>query len=116
MLMHPINQTAPCTRSSKIKTIRDATPRRPPRTKPERGGNGIKPEEVTLEKIAFEVAGLLPYYPAITNILKGSVQVRAAEHKNDKSHRQAQAKPASAQPAKSAATEQPKAAATAAGT
>src|SRR5580693_7644000 len=43
-------------------------------------------------------------------ILKGSVQVRAAEH-NDKSHRQAQAKPASAQSAKSTATEQPKPAA-----
>ena len=49
-------------------------------------------------------------------ILKGSVQVRAAEHKNDKSHRQAQATPASAQAAKSAATEQPKAAAAVAGT
>jgi cytoskeletal protein CcmA (bactofilin family) len=48
-------------------------------------------------------------------ILKGSVQVRAAEH-NDKSHRQAQAKPASAQSAKSTATEQPKPAAAVAGT
>jgi cytoskeletal protein CcmA (bactofilin family) len=49
-------------------------------------------------------------------VLKGGVQARAVEHKNDKSHRQAQATPASAQAAKSAATEQPKAAAAVAGT
>jgi cytoskeletal protein CcmA (bactofilin family) len=48
-------------------------------------------------------------------VLKGSVQVRAAEHKNDKSHRQAQAKPASPQSPKPATTEQPKAAAAVAG-
>jgi cytoskeletal protein CcmA (bactofilin family) len=48
-------------------------------------------------------------------VMKGSVQVRAAEHKNDKSHRQAQAKPASPQSAKHATTEQPKAAAAVAG-
>src|SRR5713226_5760935 len=40
-------------------------------------------------------------------ILKGSVQVRAAEQKNEKAHHQAQAKPAS--------TDQPKAAAAVAG-
>ena len=49
-------------------------------------------------------------------MLKGSVQVQAVEHKNAKSHRPAQAKPASAQPPKSAATEHPKAAAAVAGT
>ena len=48
-------------------------------------------------------------------ILKGSVQVRAVEHKNEKSQSQAQAKPAQAEPAKPAATEQPKAAAAVAG-
>jgi len=48
-------------------------------------------------------------------ILKGSVQVRAVEHKHDKSQSQAQAKPAQAEPAKPAATEQPKAAAAVAG-
>jgi cytoskeletal protein CcmA (bactofilin family) len=48
-------------------------------------------------------------------ILKGSVQVRAVEHKNDKSQSQAQAKPSQAEPAKAAATEQPKAAAAVAG-
>jgi len=48
-------------------------------------------------------------------VMKGSVQVRAAEHKNDKSHKQAQAKPASPQSAKPATTEQPKAAAAVAG-
>ncbi len=47
-------------------------------------------------------------------ILKGSVQVRAVEHKNDKSQPQAQARPAQAEPAKPA-TEQPKAAAAVAG-
>jgi cytoskeletal protein CcmA (bactofilin family) len=49
-------------------------------------------------------------------VLKGSVQVQAVEHKTNKSQRQVQAKPPSAQPAKSAATEQPKAAAAVAGT
>jgi cytoskeletal protein CcmA (bactofilin family) len=49
-------------------------------------------------------------------VLKGGVQVQAVEHKNDKSHRQAQATPASAQPARSAATEQSKVAAAVAGT
>ena len=44
-------------------------------------------------------------------ILKGSVQVRAVEHKNEKS----QARPAQAEAPKSAATEQPKAAAAVAG-
>ncbi len=48
-------------------------------------------------------------------ILKGSVQVRAVEHKNEKSKAHAQASPASAESAKSAATEQPKAAAAVAG-
>ena len=47
-------------------------------------------------------------------ILKGSVQVRAVEHKNEKSQAHAQNKPASADPAKSVA-EQPKAAAAVAG-
>ena len=44
-------------------------------------------------------------------VLKGSVQVRAVEHKNEKS----QAKPAQAESPKPAATEQPKAAAAVAG-
>ena len=48
-------------------------------------------------------------------ILKGSVQVRAVEQKTDKSQ-QAKAKQASAEPAKPATTEQPKAAAAVAGT
>jgi cytoskeletal protein CcmA (bactofilin family) len=46
-------------------------------------------------------------------ILKGSVQVRAVEHKHEKS--QTQAKPVSAEPARSTASEQPKAAAAVAG-
>jgi cytoskeletal protein CcmA (bactofilin family) len=46
-------------------------------------------------------------------ILKGSVQVRAAEHKHPQ--HQGQAKQASAEPAKPAAAEQPKAAAAVAG-
>jgi len=49
-------------------------------------------------------------------VLEGSVQVRAVEHKNDKSQPQAQAKQAAAQPAKSAATEQPEVAVAVAGT
>jgi len=52
-------------------------------------------------------------------VLKGSVQVRAAdqkaEHKNEKAQHQAQAKPALPDASKPAATEQPKAAAAAAG-
>src|SRR6266852_9599114 len=40
-------------------------------------------------------------------VLKGSVQVRAAEHKNEKAHHQAQAKPATNDPAKPAAPEHP---------
>src|SRR5712691_4383058 len=47
-------------------------------------------------------------------ILKGSVQVRAAEQKTDKSQH-TRAKPASAEPAKPATTEHPKAAAAVAG-
>lgn len=46
-------------------------------------------------------------------VLKGSVQVRAVEHKNEKHYQQPQAKPASAEAAKPA--EQPKAAAAVAG-
>ena len=42
-------------------------------------------------------------------ILKGSVQVRAAEHKNEKPQPQAHGKPASTEPTKPAASEQPKA-------
>ncbi len=48
-------------------------------------------------------------------VVKGSVQVRATEHKNEKAHGHAQAKPAVSEPAKPAATEQPKAAAAGAG-
>jgi cytoskeletal protein CcmA (bactofilin family) len=48
-------------------------------------------------------------------VLKGSVQVRAVEHKNEKHQQQAQQRPASTEPAKSATTEQPKAAAAVAG-
>ena len=48
-------------------------------------------------------------------VLKGSVQVRAAEHKNEKAHHQAQAKPASTDQARPAAAEEPKAAAARAG-
>jgi cytoskeletal protein CcmA (bactofilin family) len=48
-------------------------------------------------------------------ILKGSVQVRAAEHKNEKPQPQAHGKPASTEPTKPAASEQPKAAAAVAG-
>ena len=48
-------------------------------------------------------------------ILKGGVQIRAVEQKTDKSQ-QAKAKQASAEPAKPATTEQPKAAAAVAGT
>ncbi len=44
-------------------------------------------------------------------VLKGSVQVRAVEHKNEKHQQQAQQRPASTEPVKSTATEQPKAAA-----
>jgi len=47
-------------------------------------------------------------------LLKGSVQVRAAEQKTDKSQH-TRAKPASAEPAKLATTEHPKAAAAVAG-
>jgi len=47
-------------------------------------------------------------------LLKGSVQVRAAEQKTDKSQH-TRAKPASAEPAKPATTEHPKAAAAVAG-
>ncbi len=47
-------------------------------------------------------------------LLKGSVQVRAAEQKTDKSQH-TRAKPASAEPAKPATTEYPKAAAAVAG-
>jgi cytoskeletal protein CcmA (bactofilin family) len=46
-------------------------------------------------------------------VLKGSVQVRAVEHKNEKHQQQAQARPASTEAAKPA--EQPKAAAAVAG-
>jgi cytoskeletal protein CcmA (bactofilin family) len=46
-------------------------------------------------------------------VLKGSVQVRAVEHKNEKA--QNQGKPASVEPAKSATTDHPKAAAAVAG-
>jgi cytoskeletal protein CcmA (bactofilin family) len=48
-------------------------------------------------------------------VLKGSVQVRAVEHKNDKTQPHAQAKPALPEPPKSTTTEQPKAAAASAG-
>jgi cytoskeletal protein CcmA (bactofilin family) len=48
-------------------------------------------------------------------VLKGSVQVRAVEHKNEKHQQQAQQRPVSSEPAKSATTEQPKAAAAVAG-
>ena len=48
-------------------------------------------------------------------ILKGSVQVRAAEHKNEKPQPQAHGKPASTEPTKHAASEQPKAAVAVAG-
>ena len=48
-------------------------------------------------------------------LLKGSVQIRAVEHKTDKSQ-QAKTKQASAEPAKSATTEHPKAAAAVAST
>jgi cytoskeletal protein CcmA (bactofilin family) len=48
-------------------------------------------------------------------VLKGSVQVRAVEHKNEKHQQQAQQRPVSTEPAKSATTEQPKAAAAVAG-
>src|SRR5712692_6020000 len=47
--------------------------------------------------------------------LKGGVQIRAVEHKTDKSQ-QAKTKQASAEPAKAATTEHPKAAAAVAGT
>jgi hypothetical protein len=30
--------------------------------------DGIKPEEVTFQRIRFEIAGLLPFYPAITMV------------------------------------------------
>lgn len=48
-------------------------------------------------------------------VLKGSVQVRAAEHKNEKAQHQIQAKPALSEAAKPTATEQPKATGAAAG-
>ena len=48
-------------------------------------------------------------------VLKGSVQVRSAEHKNDKTQHQAQAKASLPEPAKSNTTEQPKVAAATAG-
>src|SRR5438094_3932041 len=60
--------------------------------------------DVTTHRISVEDGALL----------KGSVQVRAVEHKNEKSQAHAQNKPASADPAKSVA-EQPKAAAAVAG-
>jgi cytoskeletal protein CcmA (bactofilin family) len=44
-------------------------------------------------------------------LVKGSVQVRAAEHKNGKAHGHAQAKPTTSESAKPTAAEQPKAAA-----
>src|SRR5713226_1586114 len=44
-------------------------------------------------------------------VLKGSVQVRSAEIKHEKHQQQAQQRPASTEPVKSTATEQPKAAA-----
>src|SRR6266852_5423554 len=44
-------------------------------------------------------------------VLKGSVQVRAVEHNKSQAQKQAQQRPASTEPVKSTATEQPKAAA-----
>jgi len=43
-------------------------------------------------------------------VLKGSVQVRIAEHKNEKTQHQSQAKPAASEPGKPATNDQPKAA------
>jgi cytoskeletal protein CcmA (bactofilin family) len=48
-------------------------------------------------------------------VLKGSIQVRAAENKNEKAQSQVQANPVSPEPPKPTLTEQPKAAAAIAG-